>query len=55
MPLDATPVPDGSVGIYRDGGARIAQVNPPSDLPGGRWQPHFATCTDPDRYRRPRT
>lgn len=55
MPLNPAPIPSGTVGIYRDGGARIARVNPPPDFPGGRWQPHFATCADPDRYRQPRT
>lgn len=54
IPLIATPCPGGAVGIYRDGGARIARVNPPSGHPGGRWDTHFADCSDPERYRRPR-
>ncbi|WP_035751257.1 hypothetical protein [Parafrankia discariae] len=54
LPLNATPTRAGAVAIYRDGGARIARVNPPADVPGGRWDTHFATCADPGRWRRPR-
>lgn len=60
IPLDAEPVPAGNI---VDTGQRLADgrllmriLKGAEEAPAGatRYVSHFATCTDPERFRRPR-
>ena len=53
MPLDAEAAPDGTVGLDQQ---RRAIVNPIEDDRCGpeRYRPHWSTCPNADRHRKPR-
>lgn len=49
MPLDAKPAADGRFQLL-DGWATTAPV----DYSGPRFKAHWATCSSPDRFRKPK-
>lgn len=55
MPIDWTPMPDGSVVLQRSGGQTVAHVLKRGEVPVAgtpRFRPHFASCTRPRKAKR---
>jgi len=49
MPLDATPVKQGTFTLREDGRYLLAEIGTGDDV--DRFQSHFATCPNADRHR----
>ena len=58
MVLDAEPDPQGNVAVRISGQSKIGRVitaGDPLDTDETLYMPHFATCTDPDYFRKRKT